>query len=159
LGAATVLALLVASLIGNRMHRSVRALMQGARNLEDDHAPPISVSTRDELAALADQFNRTVGQRRQAHAVLDHRQRRLRARAHRTVPVSQHLELNPLLRQITPALAQLTGAGTVVFWEVDEARGLLVRRAWTSVPSVALDEMPTSVGIDAGGIGLVARSR
>src|SRR5215467_9387352 len=159
LGAATVLALLVASLIGNRMHRSVRALMQGARNLEDDHAPPIAVSTRDELAELADQFNRTVGERRQTHAALDERQRRLRALADINVALSQQLELKPLLGQITQALAQLTGAGTVVFWEVDEARGLLVRRAWTSVPSVALDEMPTAVGIDAGGIGLVARSR
>jgi|GEM_PF-254856 len=159
LGAATVLALLVASLIGNRMHRSVRALMRGARNLEDDHAPPISVSTRDELAELADQFNRTVGERRQTHAALDERQRRLRALADINVALSQQLELKPLLGQITQALAQLTGAGTVVFWEVDEARGLLVRRAWTSIPSVALDEMPTSVGIDTGGIGLVARSR
>src|SRR5215510_3585825 len=159
LGAATVLALLVASLIGNRMHRSVRALMRGARNLEDDHAPPISVSTRDELAELADQFNRTVGERRQTHAALDERQRRLRALADINVALSHQLELKPLLGQITQALAQLTGAGTVVFWEVDEARGLLVRRAWTSIPSVALDEMPTSVGIDTGGIGLVARSR
>src|SRR5262252_7089228 len=159
LGAATVLALLVASLIGNRMHRSVRALMRGARNLEDDHAPPISVSTRDELAELADQFNRTVGERRQTHAALDERQRRLRALADINVALSQQLELKPLLGQITQALAQLTGAGTVVFWEVDEARGLLVRRAWTSIPSVALDQMPMSVGIDAGGVGLVARSR
>jgi len=159
LGAATVLALLVAWLIGNRMHRSVRALMQGARNLEDDHAPPISVSTRDELAELADQFNRTVGERRRTHAALDERQRRLRALADVNVALSQQLELKPLLGQITQALAQLTGAGTVVFWEVDEARGLLVRRAWTSLPSVALDEMPMSVGLDAGGVGLVARSR
>src|SRR5215472_1187072 len=159
LGAATVLALLVASLIGNRMHRSVRALMQGARTLEADQGPPIVVSTKDELAELADQFNRAVGERRQTHAVLDDRQRRLRALADITAALSQQLELKPLLGQITQALAQLTGAGTVVFWEVDEARGLLVRRAWTSNPAVALDQMPMSVGIDAGGVGLVARSR
>ena len=159
LGAATVLALLVAWLIGNRMLRSVSALMQGARDLETDQGSPIVVSTKDELAELADQFNRAVGERRQTHAVLDERQRRLRALADVNVALSQQLELKPLLGQITQALAQLTGAGTVVFWEVDEARGLLVRRAWTSNPAVALDQMPMSVGIDAGGVGLVARSR
>src|SRR5262249_56082894 len=112
LGAATVLALLVASLIGNRMHRSVRALMQGARDLEDDHAPPISVSTRDELAELADQFNRTVGERRQTHAALDERQRRLPALADINRAPSHQPALKPLLGQIPPAPAQPPGTGT-----------------------------------------------
>src|SRR5262249_12674971 len=154
LGAATVLALLVAWLIGNRMLRSVSALMQGARDLETDQGSPIVVSTKDELAELADPFNRAVRERRQTHAVLDDRQRRHRALPHVHGPPSKHL------LGLTPqAPGQLAGAGTVVFWEVDEARGLLVRRAWTTNPAVALDQMPMSVGIDAGGVGLVARSR
>ena len=159
LGAATVVALLVAWLIGHRMHRSVSALMQGTRHLEAGQGPPITVSTKDELAELADQFNRAIGERRETHAALDERQRRLRALADVNVALSQQLELKPLLVQITQALAQLTGAGSVVFWEVDVSRSLLVRRAWTSSPSIFADELPTSVGLDSGGAGWVARHR
>lgn len=159
LGAATVLALLVAWLIGNRMHRSVSALMQGARDLEPPQGLPIAVSTGDELAELADQFNRATGERRQAREALDERQRRLRALADVNVALSQQLELKPLLRQITQALVRLTGAGGVVFWEIDEPRGLLVRRAWTSAPSISPDELPTAVGLDSSAAGWVARNR
>jgi GAF domain-containing protein/ActR/RegA family two-component response regulator len=159
LGAATVVALLVAWLIGSRMQRSVTALMKGTQGLESAQAPPITVSTDDELAELADQFNRAIREQRRTHAALDERQRRLRALADVNVALSQQLELKPLLVQITEALARLTGAGSVIFWEVDEASGLLVRRAWTSVPAIVTDELPASLGIDSGGAGWVARNR
>src|SRR5439155_4636236 len=42
---------------------------------------------------------------------------------------------------------------------VDEASGLLVRRAWTSMSDITADELPASVGIDSGGAGWVARNR
>jgi GAF domain-containing protein/ActR/RegA family two-component response regulator len=159
LGAATVIALLVAWLIGSRMHRSVTTLAQGARDFQADQGSPIRVPTRDELADLADQFNRATGERRQAHAALDERQRRLRALADVNLALSQQLELRPLLDQITQVLAGLTGAGTVVFWEVDEVERLLVRRAWTSTPPSSADELPASVGMDTGSAGWVARHR
>jgi len=159
LGGATVVALLVAWLIGHRMHRSVTALMPGSQDLESAQTPPITVSTGDELAELADEFNRAIGEQRQTHAALDDRQRRLRALADVNVALSQQLELKPLLVQITEALARLTGAGSVIFWETDVARGLLIRRAWTAVPEISVDELPASLGIDSGGAGWVARHR
>jgi GAF domain-containing protein/signal transduction histidine kinase len=157
LGVATLIALLLAWLFGSRIHRSMSVHMPGARSLEAAPGPSVSASTKDELAKLADQVNRAVGERRQTNAALDERQRRLRALADVNMALSQQLELKPLLDQITQALARLTGAGTVVFWEVEEARGELVRRAWTSTPP--LDEMPMSLGIDEGGVGWVSRHR
>ncbi len=159
LGGATVVALLVAWLIGHRMHRSVTALIQGTQDLETAQGPPVTLSTGGELAELADQFNRAIGEQRQTHAALDDRQRRLRALAEVNVALSQQLELKPLLVQITEALARLTGAGSVIFWEVDVAGGRLIRRAWTAAPAISADELPASVGIDSGGVGWVARHR
>src|SRR3990172_5941048 len=108
LGAATMLALLVAWLIGNRMHGSVRALIRGTRDLESAQGPPVVVSTGDELAELAEQFNRAVNARRQALTALDARQRRLRALADVNAALSQQLDLEPLLKQINPALLPFT---------------------------------------------------
>ena len=159
LGIATVLALLVAWLISSRMHRSVSTLVQGARELETTQGPPITVATSDELSELAAQFNRAAGEQRHTHAALEERQRRLSALADVNMSLSQQLELKPLLVQITEALAHLTGAGSVVFWETDETHDLLVRRAWTSAPSIVADQLPASVGLDAGGAGWVARNR
>ncbi|MDO8474718.1 MAG: GAF domain-containing protein [Candidatus Rokubacteria bacterium] len=159
LGAATMVALLVAWLIGNRMHGSVRALIRGTRDLESAQGPPITVSTGDELAELAEHFNRALQARRQAQMELDARQRRLRALADVNAALSQQLDLEPLLKQITLALAQLTGARNVVFWEVDAARGCLVRRAWSSDPSISADDLPSALPFDKGGTGWVASHR
>ena len=159
LGAATLVALLVAWLIGNRMHGAVRALILGTRDLESAQGPPITVSTGDELAELAEQFNRALDARRQALTALDARQRRLRALADVNAALSQQLDLEPLLNQITLALAQLTGARNVVFWEVDGARVRLVRRAWSSHPSISADDLPPALPFDEGGTGWVASHR
>lgn len=159
LGAATMVALLVAWLIGNRMHGSVRALIRGTRDLESAQGPPITVSTGDELAELAEHFNRAVDARRQALTALDARQRRLRALADVNAALSQQLDLEPLLKQITQALAQLTGARNVVFWELDGAHGRLVRRAWSSDPSISADDLPPALTLDEGGTGWVASHR
>ena len=106
LGAATMVALLVAWLIGNRMHRSVRALILGTRDLESAQGPPITVSTGDELAELAEHFNRALNARRQTQTELAARQLRLRALADVNVALSQHLDLKPLLCRLrTPSLS------------------------------------------------------
>ncbi len=159
LGAATMLALLVAWLIGNRMHGSVRALIRGARDLESAQGPQITVSTGDELAELAEHFNRALHARRQALTALDARQRHLRALADVNAALSHQLDLEPLLKQITLALAQLTGARNVVFWELDGAHGRLVRRAWSSDPSISADDLPPALTLDEGGTGWVATHR
>ena len=163
LGAATMVALLVAWLIGNRMHGSVRALIRGTRDLESAQGPPITVSTGDELAELAEHFNRALNARRQAQTELAARQRRLRALADVNAALSQHLDLEQLLKQITLALAQLTGARNVVFWEMDSAHGRLVRRAWFSDPPINADDLPTALplskGDTGGGTGWVATHR
>jgi len=159
LGAATMLALLVAWLIGNRMHGAVRALMRGTRDLESGQGPPINVSTGDELEELAEQFNRALEARRQAQAALDARGRRLRALADVNAALSEQLELEPLLKQITLALAQLTGARNVVFWEMNTVRNRLIRRAWASELSTGPDELPLELDVERGGAGWVARHR
>jgi two-component system NtrC family sensor kinase len=159
LGAATLLALLVAWLIGNRMHGAVRALIRGTRDLESAQGPPIAVSTGDELAELAGHFNRAREARRQAQAALDVRRERLRALADVNAALSEQLDLETLLKQITLALAQLTGAHNVVFWEMDTAHGRLIRRAWSSDLSAGPDELPLALELDKGGTGWVARHR
>ncbi|HEX9420386.1 MAG TPA: GAF domain-containing protein, partial [Methylomirabilota bacterium] len=157
LATAMVLALLVAWLIGNRMHRSVRALMRGTRELAADAGPPITVPTKDELAELAEQFNRAIDDRRRTAAALEARQRRLRALADINVALSQQLDLEPLLQQITLTLSSLTGARTVVFWMADTARGRITRRAWAADVAVDSVDLPTEITFDQGAVGWIAR--
>jgi two-component system NtrC family sensor kinase len=85
--------------------------------------------------------------------------RRLQALAQVSLALSQQLDPNRLLRQITDALAALTGAHNVVMWEVDRTSGLLVRRAWTTDPSIGAMELPTSLTMKQGGTGWIARHR
>jgi len=159
-GIATLLALLVAWLIGGRMQRSVSAaLVERSREFDATHGQAVMEPKRVKLSELTEEFDGAVGDQSQSHAASDERQRRLRALADVTTALSQQLELRPLLVQITEALAQLTGAGSVVLWEVDEVRSLLVRRAWTSAPSILADQLPASVGLDQGGAGWVAQNR
>jgi len=159
LATAMVLALLLAWLVGNRMNSSVQALMRGTRELEQAQGAPITVPTKDELAELADQFNRAITDRRRTQADLDARQRRLKALADITVALSQQLDLEPLLKQITLALSSLTGARTVVFWEADAPRDRLVRRAWSADAGVASVDLPGALGFDEGATGWIARHR
>ena len=85
--------------------------------------------------------------------------RRLQALAQVSLSLSQELDPGRLLRQITDALAALTGAHNVVMWELDRESGLLVRRAWTTDPSIGVMELPTSLTIEQGGAGWIARHR
>ena len=94
-----------------------------------------------------------------AEAATERRQRRLEALAQVTLALSQQLDPDRLLQQITDALASLTGAHNVVLWEVDRATGLLVRRAWTTDPSIGAMELPTSLTMEQGGTGWIARHR
>jgi len=157
LATAMVLALLGAWLIGHRMHSSVRALMRGTRELAADEGPPITVPTKDELAELAEQFNRAIGDRRRTAAALEGRQRRLRALADINVALSQQLDLEPLLQQITLTLSSLTGARTVVFWMVDTVRSRITRRAWAADVTVDSVDLPTELTFDQGAVGWIAR--
>jgi signal transduction histidine kinase len=84
---------------------------------------------------------------------------RLEALAQVTLGLSQELDPDRLLQQITDALATLTGAHNVVLWEVDRAAGLLVRRAWTADSSIGAMELPTSLTMEQGGTGWIARHR
>jgi signal transduction histidine kinase/BarA-like signal transduction histidine kinase len=85
--------------------------------------------------------------------------RRLQALAQVSLALSRQLDPHRLLRQITDALAALTGAQNVVMWEVDRASGQLVRRAWTTDPSIGPMELPTSLNMEQGGTGWIARMR
>jgi signal transduction histidine kinase len=85
--------------------------------------------------------------------------RRLEALAQVSLALAQQLDPDRLLRQITDALAALTGAQNVVMWEVDRASGQLVRRAWTTDPSIGTMELPTSLTMEQGGTGWIARLR
>ena len=94
-----------------------------------------------------------------AEAATERRQRRLEALAQVTLALSQQLDPDRLLQQITDALATLTGAHNVVLWELDRAAGLLVRRAWTTDSSIGAMELPTSLTMEQGGTGWIARHR
>ena len=59
--------------------------------------------------------------------------------------LSQPIDRDRLLRQITDALASLTSAHNVVLWEEDAASGQLARRAWTADPSIGAMELPTAL--------------
>ncbi|MGH7278254.1 MAG: GAF domain-containing protein, partial [Candidatus Rokuibacteriota bacterium] len=83
----------------------------------------------------------------------------LEALAEVSLLLSRQLELQPLLRQITDAVADLTGAHNVVLWQTEPGARRLARRAWTTDPSVDSVEMPESLGFDEGGTGWVARER
>jgi two-component system NtrC family sensor kinase len=87
------------------------------------------------------------------------RQRRLEALAQVTLALSQQLDPDRLLQQITDALAALTGARNVVLWAVDPVAGLLVRRAWTTDAAIGAMELPTSLTMAQGGTGWIARRR
>lgn len=102
---------------------------------------------------------RAKAQQRAAEAAAARRQRRLEALAPVTLALSQQLDPDRLLQQITDALAALTGAHNVVLWEVDRAAGLLVRRAWTTDSSIGAVELPTSLTMEQGGTGWIARQR
>src|SRR6266852_4723516 len=119
--------------------------------------PPITVPTKDELAELAEQFNRAIDDRRRTAAALEARQRRLRALADINVALSQQLDLEPLLQQITLTLSSLTGARTVVFWMADTARRRITRRAWAADVAVDSVDLPTELTFDQGAVGWIAR--
>jgi signal transduction histidine kinase/BarA-like signal transduction histidine kinase len=87
------------------------------------------------------------------------RQRHLEALAQVTLALSQQLDPDRLLQQITDALAALTGARNVVLWAVDPDAGLLVRRAWTTDASIGAMELPASLTLEQGGAGWIARRR
>src|SRR5439155_652889 len=90
-------------------------------------------------------------------AALEARQRRLRALADINVALSQQLDLEPLLQQITLTLSSLTGARTVVFWMADTARGRITRRAWAADVAVDSVDLPTELTFDQGVVGWIAR--
>jgi signal transduction histidine kinase len=102
---------------------------------------------------------RARAQLRAAEAAAERRQRRLEALAQVSVSLSQQLDPDRLLQQITDALAGLTGAQNVVLWELDRTSDQLVRRAWTASASIGQIDLPSSLGFDVGGTGWVARHR
>ena len=102
---------------------------------------------------------RAQAQRQAAEAAAERRQRRLEVLAQLTLALSQQLDPDRLLQQITDALATLTGAHNVVLWEVDRAAGLLIRRAWTTDPVIGEVELPTFLTMAQGGTGWIARHR
>ena len=83
----------------------------------------------------------------------------LQALAQVSLSLSQPIDRNRFLRQITDALASLTSAHNVVLWELDAPAGLLARRAWTADPSIGAMELPASLTLQQGGTGWIARHR
>src|SRR5262245_32113650 len=159
LAAVTLVALAAAWLIGRRMTRSVRTLIDGTRELAAGAGEPIAVATTDELGELATQINHAMDERRTAEAAVAARQRRIRALAEVNRSISQQLDLEPLLQQITRALAQLSGAHNAVLWQADGSARTLSRRASTSDPSVGSVDLPPVLTFEQGGTGWIARHR
>jgi PAS domain S-box-containing protein len=72
--------------------------------------------------------------------------------------ISSALELDALLRTISDAAAELTGARLVTFWLADEQRRTLSFTSST-VPEMMESYSPTITSYDQGGTGWVARHR
>jgi len=108
-------------------------------------------------AALLVLMRRTARRAKAQQLATERRQRRIEALAQLTLALSQQLDPDRPLQQITDALASLTGAHNVVLWELDRAAGLLVRRAWTTDPSIGAMELPLTMA--QGGTGWIARHR
>jgi signal transduction histidine kinase len=98
-------------------------------------------------------------QRRAAERVAASGLQWLQALAQVSESLSQPIDRNRLLRQITDALATLTSAHNVVLWEVGAPSGHLVRRAWTTDASIGAMELPSSLTLQQGGAGWIARHR
>lgn len=141
------------------MTRSVRTLIDGARGMAAGTGRPITVPTADELSELAAQLNQSMDERRAAEAAVAARQHRIRALADVNRSISQQLDLEPLLQQITRAVAQLTGAHNAVLWEADPAGQTLRRRAAATDPSVGSVDLPVVLTFEQGGAGWIARHR
>ncbi|HYB44146.1 MAG TPA: GAF domain-containing protein [Candidatus Methylomirabilis sp.] len=159
LGMVTLAALVAAWMISRPMNRSVEALMAGVRGLASAEGPAIAVTTGDELAELAAQFNQAVAERRRAEAATESRQRRIQALADVNLSLSRQLDPERLLQQITGALVQLTGARSVVLWEADRGAGTLGRRAWATDGTIEAVGLPETLMMDQGGTGWVALHR
>jgi signal transduction histidine kinase len=108
---------------------------------------------------IARQFAVAIRGRERALAGLAAREKRFSALTEVNAALTQELDLAPLLRHITEALARLTGAGAAVLWDADPATRRLVRRTWTVDPSVGTVDMPMELSFDQGGTGWVARHR
>jgi two-component system NtrC family sensor kinase len=104
-------------------------------------------------------IRQAMAERRTALRATESGRRRLEALTQVSLALSRQLDPDRLLRQITDALAAITGAQNVVMWEVDRASGLLVRRAWTTAPSIGTMELPASLTMEQGGTGWIARQR
>ncbi len=100
-----------------------------------------------------------MAERQAAERATESGRRHLQALAQVSVALSQQLDPNRLLRQITDTVAALTAAHNVVMWELDRASGRLERRAWTTDPSIGAMELPTSLELGQGGTGWIARHR
>ena len=105
------------------------------------------------------QFAAATRERERALAGLAAREHRFTALTEVNTALSQELDLAPLLRHITEALARLTGASAVVLWDADADGRRLIRRAWTVDPAVGISDMPMELRFDQGGTGWVARHR
>ncbi len=109
----TLVALVAAWTISRPMTRALQALTEGARALAAGRDPLIVIQSGDELAELAEQFNEASSGRRRAQAASEARQQRIQALAEVNLSLSRQLDPERLLRQITEALVQLTGARNV----------------------------------------------
>ncbi len=158
-GVLMLAALLAAWLISRGMTHSVRTLIDGARGLAAGGGGRITVATGDELAELADQLNHAMEERGLAEAAVAARGQRIRVLADVNRSLSEQLDLEPLLQQITRSLAQLTGAHNVVLWEADRDTGVLTRRAGTTDPSISSVDLPPALTIEQGATGWIARHR
>ena len=83
---------------------------------------------------------------------------RIRALTNVNRRISSALELDALLRTISDAAAELTGARLVTFWLADEQRRTLSFTSST-VPEMMESYSPTIMTYDQGGTGWVARHR
>jgi len=167
-----VMALVVSLLIDRRVVRPLALLQHGAARLgSGDLEYRLTVTTRDEFQALADEFNHMAGQLQTSYASLEQQvEERTRALA-RSVQelqalgaisqtVNSTLDLQTVLTTIVAHAVQISGGHGGIIYEYDEGTGLFHLRATHGVHEEIIAALRGAhVRLGEGAIGRAAMTR
>jgi signal transduction histidine kinase len=166
------LAVVASLLIGRRVVRPVELLRRGAARIgagDLDHR--LEINTRDELQALAEEFNRMAAQLQESHANLERQVEErtrelarsveeLKALGEVSQAVSSSLDLHTVLTTIVDRAVQLSAANGGVIYEYDEVTQEFRLRASHGVEEELIEVLRTArIRVGEGAIGAAAATR
>jgi signal transduction histidine kinase len=83
----------------------------------------------------------------------------LDALAEINLSLSERIDVAALLRRIAEVVRQLTGARSAILWQAQPVAKVLVRRAWSTDPSLSGVWLPEQRGFGEGATGWIAEHR